>query len=126
MDRQPTEFYHGTSLASAFAIQAHGFRVDLAGSNASAALGSGVYVTTTLEKAHNYAKGRPQKPNSARGVVLKLKVDLERCKKIETKIIAVCSFEIRSALDDTSRSQMQLLIIGLPCRVQGECATRCL
>ena len=47
----PTEFYHGTSLEAILAIQqATGFRVDLAGSNAGAALGSGVYVTTTFRR----------------------------------------------------------------------------
>ena len=44
---QPTEFYHGTSLEAIMAIQESGFRVDLSGSNAGAALGPGVYVTTT-------------------------------------------------------------------------------
>ena len=66
---RPTEFYHGTSLESILAIQATGFRLDLAGSNAGAALDSGVYITTTLEKALNYAKGKPSNPNPAgRGV----------------------------------------------------------
>ena len=55
---RPTEFYHGTSLEAILGIQANGFRVDLSGSNAGQALGEGVYMTTTLEKALNYAKGK--------------------------------------------------------------------
>lgn len=75
----PTEFYHGTSLEAILAIQDTGFRVDLAGSNAGAALDSGVYITTTLEKALNYAKGKPANPNPAAGGVIQLQVDLGRC-----------------------------------------------
>ena len=76
---RPTEFYHGTSLEAILAIQATGFRVDLAGTNAGAALGAGVYVTTTLEKALNYAKGVASSPNPADGGVFQLRVDLGRC-----------------------------------------------
>eukprot|EP01046_Picozoa_sp_COSAG06_P104139 COSAG06_NODE_50329_length_319_cov_1.140909_1_plen_77_part_01 len=54
---RPTEFYHGTSLEAILAIQDSGFRVDLSGTNAGAMLGPGVYITTTLAKALNYAKG---------------------------------------------------------------------
>ena len=50
-----------------------------------AALGDGVYITTTLEKAVNYAKGLSRKPNLASGVILKLEVELRCCKKIERK-----------------------------------------
>ena len=64
---QPTEFYHGTSLEAIMAIQESGFRVDLSGSNAGAALGPGVYVTTTLLKALNYAEGAA-KPSIGRCV----------------------------------------------------------
>ena len=77
----PTEFYHGTSLEGALAIQDDGFRVDLAGSNDSTMLGQGVYITTSLLKAYAYAdnvhkKGK-RRPHG--GAVLKLKVDLGKC-----------------------------------------------
>ncbi len=72
LDALPT-FYHGTSLEAGLAIQAGGFRVDLSGTNAGTMLGDGVYITTTLEKALNYAKPKPQS-----GCVLQLKVDLGR------------------------------------------------
>lgn len=78
-DVQPTEFYHGTSLEAAMAIQDTHFRVDLSGTNAGAMLGNGVYVTTTLEKALNYAKVKP-----GGGAVLKLKADLGRCYQVKT------------------------------------------
>eukprot|EP01050_Picozoa_sp_SAG11_P027526 SAG11_NODE_7008_length_1209_cov_1.750450_2_plen_268_part_00 len=68
----PTEFYHGTSLQAAINIQQRGFDVSLSGSNA--ALGKGVYITTTLEKALNYAKPKPHG-----GVIFKLRVDLGNC-----------------------------------------------
>ena len=73
----PTTFYHGTSIEAAFKIQDTGFRVDLAGSNAGALLGDGVYCTTTLEKALHYAKQHPQN-----GVIFELEVDLGRCKEL--------------------------------------------
>ena len=63
-----TEFYHGTSLEAIMAIQESGFRVDLSGSNAGAALGPGVYVTTTLLKALNYAEGAAGKQTQHREV----------------------------------------------------------
>lgn len=72
-------FYHGTSLEAALSIQREGFRVDLSGSNAGAALGNGVYVTTTLEKALNYAK-----PNPHSGVIFELNVDLGRCYEVQS------------------------------------------
>lgn len=72
------EFYHGTSLDAALAIQAGGFQLDKCGSNAGAALGQGVYVTTTLQKAMNYAQRMPHS-----GVILKLHVDLGRCKVLQ-------------------------------------------
>lgn len=70
----PTDFYHGTSLDAVLGIQREGFRVDLSGSNAGACLGDGMYVTTTLEKALNYAK-----PKEHAGAVLRLRVDLGKC-----------------------------------------------
>ena len=73
----PTEFYHGTSLEAILAIQEGGFRVDLSGSNAGAALGPGVYITTTLQKALNYAK-----PNPAAGGVFQLQVYLDKCYQV--------------------------------------------
>ena len=83
---QPTsEFYHGTSLEAIVAIQDSGFRVDLAGTNAGAALGSGVYITTTLEKALNYAKGEATNPNPAAGGVFQLQVDLGHCYTVKSR-----------------------------------------
>eukprot|EP01043_Picozoa_sp_COSAG02_P073514 COSAG02_NODE_14327_length_1284_cov_1.107173_1_plen_235_part_10 len=79
---RPTVFYHGTSLEAILAIQESGFRVDLSGTNAGAALGPGVYITTTLEKALNYAKGKAGSPNPAAGGVFQLKVDLGHCYKV--------------------------------------------
>lgn len=79
MSRLPTEFYHGTSLEAAMKIQQEGFRVDLSGTNAGAMLGPGLYVTTTLQKALNYAQ-----PNPAAGAIFKLRVDLGRCYKVTT------------------------------------------
>jgi len=68
------ELYHGTSLEAALAIQREGFRIDLSGTNAGAMLGDGVYCTTTLEKALNYAK-----PNLHGGAIFRMQVDLGRC-----------------------------------------------
>ena len=76
LDKMQT-FYHGTSIEAGLAIQAGGFRVDLSGTNAGTMLGNGVYLTTTLEKALNYAKPKPHS-----GCVLELKVDLGRCKEL--------------------------------------------
>ncbi|EOD39072.1 hypothetical protein EMIHUDRAFT_223954 [Emiliania huxleyi CCMP1516] len=78
------QFYHGTSLEAIVAIQESGFRVDLSGSNAGAALGPGVYVTTTLLKALNYAEGTAGKPNPAAGGVLVLEVALGRCYRVRS------------------------------------------
>jgi hypothetical protein len=74
----PRSFYHGTSIEAAFKIQETGFRVDLAGSNAGALLGPGVYCTTTMDKALHYAKQHPQQ-----GVLFELEVDLGRCKVLK-------------------------------------------
>ena len=76
----PREFYHGTSLEAALAIQRDGFNVELSGSNAGAMLGDGLYITTTLEKALNYAK---PKPNA--GAIFRLQVDLGRCYTVTDK-----------------------------------------
>jgi len=70
----PGVFYHGTSLEAAMNIQQFGFDVKRSGSNAGAALGRGLYVTTTLQKALNYADRMP-----CRGVIFELRVDLGRC-----------------------------------------------
>ena len=74
----PSTFYHGTSIEAAFKIQETGFRVDLAGSNAGALLGDGVYCTTSLEKALHYAKQHPH-----HGVIFELEVDLGQCKELQ-------------------------------------------
>jgi len=87
----PTEFYHGTSLEAILAIQQAGFRVDLSGTNAGAALGPGVYITTTLEKALNYAHGLPNNRNPARGAVLVLEVDIGRCYAVRFNNVAECT-----------------------------------
>jgi len=75
---QPTTFYHGTSIEAAFKIQDEGFRVDLSGSNAGALLGNGIYCSTTLEKALNYAKR-----HVASGVIFELRVVLGKCKELK-------------------------------------------
>ena len=70
---RPDTFYLGISIEAALAIQAYGFDVARAGTNAGALLGLGVYCTTTLEKAMDYAKGNP-----AGGIIFELRVDLGR------------------------------------------------
>jgi hypothetical protein len=75
----PRDFYHGTSLEAALKIQEEGFRVDLAGSNAGTMLGKGCYVTTSLEKALNYAKHK----NADCGAIFRLDVDLGQCMKVQ-------------------------------------------
>ena len=83
----PTEFYHGTSLEGALAIQDGGFRVDLAGQNDGDMLGAGVYITTSLCKAYMYADNKhhrgARRPHD--GAVLKLKVDLGKCYKVSRR-----------------------------------------
>ena len=81
---RPTVFYHGTSLESALAIQRDGFDVGRSGTNAGALLGTGAYITTTLEKAMNYALGTGKNPNPAAGAILKLHINLGKCKEIES------------------------------------------
>ena len=76
---KPRHFYHGTSIEAALRIQETGFRVDLAGTNAGALLGAGVYCTTSMEKALHYAKRM-----EAEGVVFELDIDLGRCKELQT------------------------------------------
>lgn len=73
----PTTFYHGTpALENVLAIQRGGFDVGRSGANAGQMLGAGVYVTTSLEKAMNYAREG--------GAVFRLEVDLGRCAKLGT------------------------------------------
>jgi hypothetical protein len=73
----PGVFYHGTSLEAAMNIQKVGFDVHLSGSNAGATLGRGLYVTTTLQKALNYAERNP-----CQGAIFELRVQLGRCYKV--------------------------------------------
>jgi hypothetical protein len=72
--RRPVHFYHGTSLEAAMNIQENGFDVSLSGTNAGQALGRGLYVTSSLEKALNYAKRMP-----CNGAVFQLRVELGYC-----------------------------------------------
>ena len=58
-------------------IQQFGFDVQRSGSNTGAALGRGLYVTTTPQKALNYAERMP-----FRGVIFELRVHLGRCYKV--------------------------------------------
>jgi hypothetical protein len=69
-------FYHGTSIEAALSIQETGFLVSKSGSYKGAMLGPGLYVTTTLEKAINYATGK-KRPDG--GAVFVLHVDLGNC-----------------------------------------------
>jgi len=72
----PRIFYHGTpALENVLAIQSRGFDVGRSGANAGQMLGAGVYVTTSLEKAMNYAREG--------GAVFRLEVDLGRCANLE-------------------------------------------
>jgi len=71
---RPSTFYHGTSVEAALSIQQKGFDPERSGSNAGALLGKGVYCTTTLEKAMDYAKKNP-----AGGIIFELRIDLGRC-----------------------------------------------
>ena len=61
-----------------FAVQTKGFDPELAGTNAGAMLGKGLYITTSLQKALNYA-GRFEHE----GAVFKLQVDLGRCYQVQ-------------------------------------------
>ena len=46
----PTEFYHGTSLEGALAIQNNGFRIDKAGDNDGAMMGGGITAIYKLSR----------------------------------------------------------------------------
>jgi len=70
-------FYHGTSLEAAENIQKVGFDVTRSGSNAGAMLGRGLYVTSTLEKAINYAKRMP-----CQGAIFEVQVQLGKCYRV--------------------------------------------
>ena len=81
----PTTFYHGTPvLENVLAIQRVGFDVRRSGTNAGQMLGPGVYVTTSLEKAMNYA--------SEGGAVFRLEVDLGRCARLVPQS-SLCSWQ---------------------------------
>ena len=69
-----TRLYHGTSFEAAISIQRGGFRVGLAGTNAGARLGPGVYCSTTLKKALSYAGG-----HAGEGIIFVMDVALGRC-----------------------------------------------
>jgi len=84
----PEVFYHGTSLEAAMNIQKVGFDVQMSGSNAGAALGRGLYVTTTLQKALNYAERNP-----CQGAIFELRVQLGRCYNV--------------TVDDSNRTKWQ-------------------
>ncbi len=77
--QQERTLYHGTSLEAALNIQKVGFDVARSGSNAGAALGSGLYVTSTLEKAMNYAKRMP-----CQGAIFELQVQLGKCFRVSS------------------------------------------
>jgi len=81
----PATFYHGTpALENVLAIQRGGFDVGRSGANAGQMLGPGVYVTTSLEKAMNYAREG--------GAVFRLEVDLGRCAQLVGKS-GLCSWQ---------------------------------
>jgi len=75
--KRPEIFYHGTSVNAALQIQARGFDLSCSGSGAGNLLGKGVYCTTVLDKATDYAKKKP-----GCGVVLQLRCQLGLCKKL--------------------------------------------
>jgi hypothetical protein len=64
-------------LDAAMSIQKVSVDVQRSGRNAGAALGRGLYVTTTLEKALNYAKRMP-----CQGAIFEVRVKLGRCYKV--------------------------------------------
>jgi hypothetical protein len=66
-------------LEAALNIQKVGFDVARSGSNAGAMLGRGLYVTSTLEKAMNYAKRMP-----CQGAIFELKVQLGNCYRVSS------------------------------------------
>ena len=75
--QQERTLYHGTSLEAAINIQKVGFDVARSGSNAGAMLGRGLYVTSTLEKAMNYAKRMP-----CQGAIFEVQVQLGKCYRV--------------------------------------------
>ena len=77
---RPKTVYHGTSLDGAIKIQQNGFDVGLSGTNAGAMLGKGLYVTTTLQKALNYAAPKP-----CQGAIFELQVHLGRCYRVTSR-----------------------------------------
>jgi len=72
---RPDTFYHATSPENALKIQDYGFVIP---PGPGGMLGRGVYCSSTLQKAMDYANGKPHG-----GVVLELKIDLGRCKELE-------------------------------------------
>ena len=81
------ELYHAPpSLEIAYKIQADGFDLNLSG-NKEGELGVGVYMSTDLQKAMNYAEiySSKDKENPHEAVVLKLLVDLGNCIEIEQR-----------------------------------------
>ena len=76
-------------------IQENGFDLDLSGTNAGQALGRGLYVTSTLEKALNYAKHMPYN-----GAIFELRVDLGRCYTVNA--------------NDSNRQNWNMTLHGLP------------
>jgi len=74
---RPEIFYHGTSVNAALQIQARGFDITCSGSGAGNLLGKGIYCTTVLEKATEYAKTK-----LGCGVVMVLRCHLGRCKTL--------------------------------------------
>ena len=76
-------------------IQENGFDVKRSGKNAGASLGRGLYVTSTLEKALNYAKHMPYN-----GAIFELRVDLGRCYTVNA--------------NDSNRQNWNMTLHGLP------------
>ena len=70
-------------------IQKVGFDVAQSESNAGAMLGRGLYVTTTLQKALNYAAPKP-----CQGAIFELQVHLGRCYRVTSR-------------DDSNRTKWQ-------------------
>jgi hypothetical protein len=64
-------------LEAAENIQKVGFDVTRSGSNAGAMLGRGLYFTSTLEKAINYAKRMP-----CQGAIFEVQVQLGKCYRV--------------------------------------------
>jgi len=71
---RPWTFYHATNLKAALAIQDTGFRVP---PGSGGCLGPGIYCSTTLKKALDYAKC------DHGGIIFELNVDLGKCKTLQ-------------------------------------------